>query len=373
MKILAKTCLFVVLSLMALTSPSRAGSLEIFNPDWSIVLTDFGYSDFLFDQRAGFEGREYLSGEWGAAVGYTKGATVSPTWLEPNFLFPDWETNSNFEVITTIAESVSADPTVIASASSVIGNGDLAITQIFEMIDTTLVGTLGIAQGFHPASAGDPGSSITSSRYVMRHTYQIENVSGTDITDLNLFQFLHSLHANTGVYDDRDYGGTFGDYMYDITQRGVSEGFGGGEGGEEEEPPLFEISEIEPGNYLFDDLVAFHSKIAPTAWEVGRYGDDTVDDHVSGKPSVGTHLSVEADSLSGTDFFAPPNLWVGGAQKFGVTSLLTHGSSVSFDVLLSISTTQQFIPEVPEPSSLVLMGLGLIGLCGMHRRRRRSV
>ena len=46
------------------------GGLTLANPHWNITLTDFGYSDFLLDNTPGFEGREYLSGEWGAAVGY---------------------------------------------------------------------------------------------------------------------------------------------------------------------------------------------------------------------------------------------------------------------------------------------------------------
>src|SRR5512139_1363479 len=75
------------------------------NPSWNITLTDFGYSDFLLDNTPGFEGREYLSGEWAAAVGYqvAGGAKVMPQWLERNFIFPDWVTDSTFAVVTPIA------------------------------------------------------------------------------------------------------------------------------------------------------------------------------------------------------------------------------------------------------------------------------
>jgi hypothetical protein len=61
------------------------GPLTLANPHWNITLTDFGYSDFLLDNTPGFEGREYLSGEWGAAVGYqvAGGPNVNAQWLEP--------------------------------------------------------------------------------------------------------------------------------------------------------------------------------------------------------------------------------------------------------------------------------------------------
>jgi hypothetical protein len=66
--------------------PTRATGqgLTLANQHWNITLTDAGYSDYLLDNTPGFEGREYLSGEWGAAVGYTVegGAVVSPLWLE---------------------------------------------------------------------------------------------------------------------------------------------------------------------------------------------------------------------------------------------------------------------------------------------------
>src|SRR6188768_3595000 len=78
--------------LIALVVPQMASAqVQLANPNWNITLTDFGYADLLFDNTPGLEGREYLSGEWGAAVSYQAGATtVTPQWLEPNFIFPDW-------------------------------------------------------------------------------------------------------------------------------------------------------------------------------------------------------------------------------------------------------------------------------------------
>src|SRR5512137_1619274 len=85
-------------------APAQTTTLVLANPNWNITLTDFGYSDFLLDNTPGFVGREYLSGEWGSAVGYTRGNgnIVAPKWMEPQFLFPDWKTNSDYHVVQGI-------------------------------------------------------------------------------------------------------------------------------------------------------------------------------------------------------------------------------------------------------------------------------
>ena len=68
------------LLLSARPAVGQSGWLTLANPHWNITLTDAGYSDYLLDNTPGFEGREYLCGEWGAAVGYQLdgGAVVSP-------------------------------------------------------------------------------------------------------------------------------------------------------------------------------------------------------------------------------------------------------------------------------------------------------
>ena len=80
---------FTALPLLLTACPASTQTLTLANPHWNITLSDFGYSDYLLDNTPGFEGREYLSGEWGAAVGYqlAGGAVVSPQWLEKNFRF----------------------------------------------------------------------------------------------------------------------------------------------------------------------------------------------------------------------------------------------------------------------------------------------
>lgn len=73
------------------------------NANWRVLVTPTGYLDLIIDARPGFDGREYLSGEWAPAVGYDGHA---PMWLGPQHVFPDWETNSNFMTIRRDGQSV---------------------------------------------------------------------------------------------------------------------------------------------------------------------------------------------------------------------------------------------------------------------------
>ena len=99
-----RSCIAILAAMLLAPLPAFGqGGLTLANPHWNITLTDFGYSDFLLDNTPGFEGREYLSGEWGAAVGYevSGGANVTAQWLEPQFAYPNWTTNSAFTVSTS--------------------------------------------------------------------------------------------------------------------------------------------------------------------------------------------------------------------------------------------------------------------------------
>ncbi|MBI1397813.1 MAG: PEP-CTERM sorting domain-containing protein [Betaproteobacteria bacterium] len=301
---------------LAIPPGARAEDL-LTNPNWEIFVSDYGYSDYLGDHTPGFEGREYLSGEWGAAVGYSNGATtVSPTWLERNFIYPDWTTNSTFSVITPLnVNSFNADGLPIAD--SLIANGDISIGQRLEIVDTRV----GTPMGTSPASAGGAGSAILSNRYVMMQTYTITNLTESTLDNLQFFQLLHGLNAQAGVYDDRAYTGAMSDYRYDVTLRGVDD-------------------TSSTGQF---DYIGFHSNVAPTAFEIGHYGIEGIDNHFDGKPSTGVHLAIEnnwqgdyADG-EGTDSFAPDSRWVAGAERWDLGSL-EAGQSASISVMLSIRT-----------------------------------
>ena len=316
-----------VVGLSMSTGVATGQQLLLSNPHWNITLSDFGYSDYMLDNTPGFEGREYLSGEWAAAVAYQVSGqpAVTPQWLERYFTFPDWTNNSTFGVVTPLAQTgLNVDGLPIAQ--SVITNKDLEITLRHEMLDTVV----GTPMGTRAASAGGGGTWVKSDRYVLKQTCTVKNISGSAMSNVQLFQFLHGLWSQRGVYDDRLYAGALSDFRYDVTQTGVDAaavGAGSSSAG-------------------LEDIIGFHASVAPGAFEIGYYGieGNGVDDHFMGKPSDGVHLSVEDNwqnapynMRQGTDDFAPPQRWVSGAQRWDLGNLAA-GQSVSLDVLLSLLT-----------------------------------
>ncbi len=203
--------------------PIYSNLIYLQNPHWEMMMTDYGYSDYLGDLTPGFEGREYLSGEWGAAVSYQVGATVvAPTWLEPQFIYPDWATNSTFTPVTPISVTGQKFGGLDAIAASTVSNGTLTIGLAFEMVDTVI----GMKMGTEPQSA-PAGAAIDSNRYVLKQTYTITNDSAETITNLSLFQFLHALNGVSSVYDDRNYGGPYSAFLHDTTQVAVDPTYSG--------------------------------------------------------------------------------------------------------------------------------------------------
>ncbi|MFZ4768307.1 MAG: InlB B-repeat-containing protein, partial [Roseimicrobium sp.] len=296
---------FLIDDLVVSPGGSTGGMLTLANPNWNITLTDAGYSDFLLDNTPGFEGREYLSGEWGSAVAYSRNGTqVSPTWIERQFSFPDWRTNSNFQVVEPI-HLVGTNPDGLPIARSIIANNDLEITLRYEMVDTVS----GTPMGLTPASSPSAPSFALSNRYVLNQTFTVRNISGAPVSNVQLFQLLHGITSQRGVFDNRAHAGRLGEYRYDVTLAGLDES-SAGEGS---------------STTGLEDRIAFHSKVAPSAFEIGAYGieDSGLDDHALGKPSDGVHRSIEDNwfaapyvTRQGRDTFAPAVRWVSGGQRW---------------------------------------------------------
>lgn len=324
---------FLVDNLTVSPSASTGGSMLLANPNWNITLTDFGYSDFLLDNTPGFEGREYLSGEWGSAVAYQRtGHTQRPIWLEPNFLFPDWKTNSDFTVVEGI-HLIGNNLDGLPIAQSIISNGDLEITLRFEMVDTVT----GTPMGVKPASAAGAATPVNSNRYVMNQTFTVKNISGVPITNVQLFHLLHGFISQHGQYDNRSYPGKLTEYQYDMTMSGVDAGAAGD----------------QSSTVGLEDLIGFHSKVAPSAFEIGHYGieGNGIDDHSVGKPSDGVHLSIENNwesapylARKNRDNFAPADRWISGAQRWELGSI-APGQSVNLDIVLSLLTGTKVVVD----------------------------
>lgn len=314
---------------------------------WDMLPTDYGYADLALDRRRGFDGREFLSGEWACAVYYQGGTLPAlPRWLTPMFFYPDWPTaGPHFGVEKAFNIADPFNPTNVYGFNiyqSTITNTDLRISMKYEMLDLGTNPTARLAQGLMAASAGGAGSSLSSGRYVFQQTYTIFNRSASTLNNIKFYKFLHALESGWGVYDNRAYGGGLPAYHYSITQQGRPYGFKSTTGET--------VRHTDTLSVVFDT--------APSGVELGLYGRKDVDNHVVGKPSVGVHLSVEANSLNGTDYFNPGSTgWVSGAVSFNLGSL-SPGQSVSLKALLAIKTT--YTVEYP-PLNLVNRGLKVSG------------
>ena len=380
-------CLLLGISLSTSTF-AQSNSTCIANADWGIFITDYGYAETMVDLRQvgdlDFRGREYLSGEWANAVAYTKSSVVQgPLWLEPDFLFPDWSTNSNFSVTSAIA-MVGTNASGQAIYESVISNGDLEITIRSEMLDTNT--SQGIQQGMTAASESAVEPSSVSSQYVLQQTLTVKNISAVTLTDIKLFQMLHGLFALAAVYDDRVYSGFYesagplgldASHHYDTTVMGDDDEFSSFVNPSSCLPVPISLNVPEPQvSHL--DILTLHTAVQPAAYENGYYGDQGIgDNHVFGKPSTGVHLSIESGSLNNVDFFDPGDddyppytgqtptfgethvgdVWVAGAQQHNLGSLAV-GQSIAMDYLLSVRSItydERVIEAVPLPAEFLLL------------------
>lgn len=310
----------VLVTLLLLSTPALPETSFV-TPDWYIVLSDYGYSDFLIYTSGDFPTNslhEMLSGEWGAGIGYDGiESRLSPPekmmWFEPNWVYPSWTTNSLFTVETPFDfPSVDTDGDGLPEGFSVITNGDVQVTIRVDMQDT-LTGT---PMGVRTASA------VISNRYVMLTSYEIKNVSGHALTGVRFYQFMHAHPANDEVdtvyafYDPNSYPGAQSVYRYDMTQTAINSGERSG----------------EPTGCQYEDHVNFAGDIAPTAFGLGSYRDH------GGRPPVGLHIDVENDTLANETTFGPDQ--VAGAERWGLGTL-NEGQTVTVRVLLAVKSVDQ--------------------------------
>jgi hypothetical protein len=309
--------------------------IPVVNPEFQMLVNEFGYSDSMLDGRPNFLDREFLSGEWAGAIYYEGGHLPAMTrWLTDRFVFPDF--------VTPMPHFTSAyNPPFMGLGNnkdgfpvftSKIMNSDVEIAMHYETVDfgASMAGRLSL--GLAPQGAGGAGSSVPSTRYGFKQTYEIRNISGQSLSNVRFYQFLHTLHGDWGTYDARDYGGGMSAYRYGISLQGQSFGF--------------DLETFETVKHT--DTVAMKFSWNPSAVELGAFGNKLGGNHQTGEPAVGVHKSVVANSLDGTDFFDPDetkpeeDAWVAGALAFDIGSLAPD-ASVSLDAILAIHTDDEVI------------------------------
>lgn len=345
----------MVAGLAGWTSPAPAdpeplvfSGIPIINPKVQLLVNEYGYSDSMLDRRQKFLDREYLSGEWAAAV-YCEGGNLPPVtrWLTDWFVYPDFETPAPHFTSKYDPPFLNYGPNShgFDVFGSTVMNADLEIAMTYETLDLGQDMSGRLALGMTPQGAGGTGSFLPSQRYVFRQSYTIKNISGLNLGNVRFHQFLHTLYGDSGRYDARDYGGGLPGYRHGVTLQGKSFGFN--------------MQTDETVEHT--DTLAMKFQLPPSGYELGAFGLKAAGDHQFGEPAAGVHKSVAANSLNGSDFFDPDennpaaDAWVAGALSFNLGSLAPNAST-SLDVLLAVNTSYQV---VHPPINLVIHKAGL--------------
>lgn len=329
----------VLLPLAALTcAASTAHAQNTYtSPTWYTDMTDAGYSDFIIQTAGAFpSGRihEFVSGEWAAAIGYNGIENILPPpqksmWLEPQWIYPTWTTNSTFLTSVPGSFPTDTDGDGLPEGSSVIDNGDVEVTIQWDFVDTVDGTPMGIGGG----------ASIRSDRYVMLITYSIKNLKATTLTGVRFYQFLAGHPANNeqptvrAVYDTTSYSGPLQSFRYDVTQFATNTG----------------DAEGLPTGCMFTDHIGFSTETAPADFGLGPYrGHDE-------RPATGLHVDVENDTLGNLTSFGPDE--VAGATRIDVGSI-APGASSSVRVLLSIHSNDVSPNAVDAAACARIQGTG---------------
>jgi hypothetical protein len=306
-----------VLAALLLATPALAEQ-DYRNPHWHILVTDAGYSDFIIYTEGAFpQGalHEFVSGEWAAAVGYDGIALPAPQrsmWLEPEWSYPAWTSNSTFLTLTPQDIPSDTDGDGLPEGSAVIGNGTVQVTITWDMQDTVTGTPMGLGNG----------TSVLSDRYVLLVTYAIKNLKTTNLTGVRFYPFLHAHPANDerpqvrAVYDTTAYAGALSTFRYDVTQFSTNSG------------------EIDgsPSGCMFLDHITFSTEVPPADFGLGHFRGHT------DRPATGLHLDVENDTLMNQTAFGPDE--AAGATRIDVGTIAPSATQ-SVTVLLAVRSQDQ--------------------------------
>lgn len=294
------------------------------NPDWYITIWDSGYSDWMISPHD----HEQLSGEWAAAVLYDGIAGAEAMWLEPEWICPDWTSNSQFQVITPFQtwEDTANPVDGYDTGVGVISNGQVEITIEGLMSDGRTTA------GLSPAVADL--NRILTHRYVMLQTYRIRNVTSEVLNNVALFQMMHAQPNddygpdNFGVYDPTPYADPddgFPAYHHDMTFFGSDADWSDAR----------------------DDIVGFSSAVPPDAWGVGEFPSDGCRGGEPGATSL--HHAVEANVLPFGSVVGPVE--VAGAMRWDLGDL-QPGQEVQHTVLFFTGHSPAGLE--PSPGTILL-------------------
>jgi hypothetical protein len=340
MSLLVVFCLFFMNATVLgerTTSDMKGGNLEC-PPNcekWYITLDDYGYSDWLMYTPTGVPQHEMMSGEWAAAIYYSGIPTAGSKsmWLTPQFICPNWTTNSNFNVVNGLVGGGSV-------GTSTISNAQVRIKIDYQLLCGQVA--MGLKPGMIPPY-------IPSDTCFMIVTYTITNLSLSETLDsVYFYQFLHGHPAD-------EYGNVvLGQYDSIIDPVLMYQSF------------FYDITMWAPSHWgEFVEYIGFHAERKPSDFDVWTYPDH------SGRPPTGLHNRVENRSLQNDDDHGPDQ--VAGAMEWNLGTIPPEGSD-SVTVILSVATgpIARKVPSLTGWGILVLVLLLIVATIIVVRQKRKA-